>query len=563
MSLTTWVKRRWYRSLLPIAAGGLCFVALKRWPTEVLLHHDGLAIAYAMGTLSGILAAFLTVSVAVLCTMQMSAAVRAMLLLILWRLAVIARHEQSWVDWREDSALPESLLLIVGALVCELLRPGMSGKYLTGPRTRGLGVLNSFGDWILLASIIVYAFLLILSRSLISANEHLHQDFLLAGVFLVVGFAATLVTRCSLQVKRRWRFHVMAGGCSIGLFLLSILLLQSRSLVAMLPWPQLICFAVFAGSAWYVTQCGLCRCLLHFGWSWKRRRETLLLRANQEIDFVASDRRRHQIKTQGWTSFAGCVLLLAVLASVPDLLQNWQIAADQSFFGSVDLDQFKTAWAMTTRFVLAMAVIGVVAIVSVTVVDRVWRQILIAFVCWIGIGMDWNGLHFPDGAGDYRNELVWIAAAIPVILLTRLIKSLANRLSHYDVGPRVSEPRRFSIQSIMVLTLAVGVEIVLIQTIRWDVSLIVVLPLAGLLGILLTFFSIRRHLGKRTWVNLLGVSIPPVGLIVTVTAAALWFDESAVMGCLATVIWCGCFFGSIWLALGWLQHVGWGLQPQT
>ena len=392
-------------------------------------------------------------------------------------------------------------------------------------------------------------------------TEHLIEDFMLSGIFAVVGFTATLVTRRSLQSKRSWQFHPIAVACGAGLFLLPVPLLQSRGLMPWLPWSQLSAFAVFAGLAWYATQAGLCRYLLHFGWSWKDRRETLVLRTNEQIDFVASDRRRLHLAAQGWTSLAGCVLLLALLVCLPNLLQGWRISPDKSLFRGIDLEQFKTAWSITTRLILVMAVIGVIAIVSVTVVDRVWRQILTAVLCWIGIGVDWSGLHFPDGMGDYPNELVWIAAAIPLILLTRCIKSVVNRLCRDDVGPRINNRRRFSIQSIMMLTLIVGVEIVLIQAIDWDISLIVVLPTTGLLGILLTFFSMRRHLGKRTWVNFLCVSIPPVAFIGTVTVSAFYVDENVVLGFLSTSIWCGCFFGAVWLALGWLQHVGWGLQP--
>ncbi len=551
-----WLYRRWYRSLFPIVVAALGLIAANGQFRDRLWRDDGIVgNMLNSGVMLGILGACVSITVAMITSMQMSAVVRAAFVLILWRLALLAHNDDQWIA---TSVFPEGTFFVVGALLAELLRFSTPEQVLTGSVSRGLGVSNRRGDWILFTSIMTYAVTAIVSRVDLRVEDYLREDFLLC-LFTLAGYVASTVTRYSMQRRRSWRFHLLAAAMCVPILLLLLSTGRARQLTANHSWPGTVWFAAWATLAWYFTQLCLSRRLAGLGWHFKRRRERLVLKRNGEINFAATNRQDQHVASQGWTSIAGVFLLTAVCAFMPVALEALGGAGARDYFGD-NLDGVTIGGAILIRILLSMAGLGMIAIVVVSVVGGLLWQSITTIVCFACLAIPWSAITRSSWHGESHDALIWASLAMPSVLCVRSLKSLCDRCTGFDVGVSVTEKRPLAIRSIMLLTLMTGVQIVLCEAIHWDLRLVASVLCISTLGILMTFFFVRRHLGNKTWINFLCVSIPTVGLIGGAGGLAAYQGVSIVLTLLLGFFCSLCFYGALWLSISWLLHVGW--KPQ-
>ena len=421
----------------------------------------------------------------VLANMQMASMVRAANVLVLGALGcVLASPAESFVA--SDSLLSECFFGFSGALVFALLRNGWPHAcHLTGPKSRRLGNPNPIGDWCLVLSLSSYA------AALMFARDGYLRPYPEAFVSVLVG--VLISWSCGNSFQRKGVPAGLAGHLASGVMVLGFVLndeIRVKVAVSQLasnPGFVVACL-VWAG----VMHC-TCRLMARTEWSYRPSRQPLVSGANQGINFTATERGKRLVAHGGWVPLSGLVVMSVVMLIFASREDS---GAGVSF---EDIGELMNTVVFIQSFCFAVVCCCTIAIVAIkSCSGLVCASLLCALMVSI---LSLLEVYEPSGFLLEENAketlLPFLCFPILAVFLIRTLEFLFARTGG-DFGPPRSR-RKISTRLLMTVTLLVGVQIALTKAAATEFLVPVLVVL--LVFTPLTYFSLRRHLFKKTWKN--------------------------------------------------------------
>ena len=531
-TLSGWLSRRWYRSLLAFSGCCLC-CALATYAVLVSVITNDIAIGVATGFVCGIAMAILNVLMSVIGAARMLSSIRGCLAVVVPTLASLLVHLLPLNLDLQVIPVVMTYCICFGSVTAALAMRGYYADELVARGSRILRTSNQTSDAVLVAYLVIFFWA---------------QYVTLGGWYLSKVAPAVLAWSIVLVLATSWGFLALSR---FGERRLAYSIAIPTAVVAMislyvrfryqgsvgLQWAGFGAFALTSLLGWFLAQEVATHSLGDLGWKWRSFRRS---RRRGRTGVLQPKRARIRLNELAWNSIAMLALVTITCAVLPSLI-------NKVFTPHRQLPIINMSVFAVSQGVGAATGGAILALVSHLRIG-LWRECLLYALLHLSISIISTPILSYSLYHETGAFISSVVIAVGVAIVMHLVVRVMDQVSSATFGTVQQQCERVSIGSLLLLTLVIGLWF---ASLRFADSTVVTFGFAvTLYAAIVAMISMRIYLLGPTWPSALAA----IGMIALATGAGYYYRQYLSQG--EVLIFC-VYVATVIAVTRWLKRQGW------